>query len=96
MTTKLFRDQDVLSANQSLRILSNLVAAGAINSTGVLDEIFWELIGFTANLLRLKKSDYNDLLVKVCYYLLRIAKLPTYSSLSANLFLLSSHFQVCF
>ncbi|KVH88567.1 Armadillo-like helical [Cynara cardunculus var. scolymus] len=59
------RDQDVLTSNQSLRILSNLVAAGAINSTGVLDEIFWELIGFTANLLRIKKSDYSDLLAKV-------------------------------
>ncbi|KAA8533488.1 hypothetical protein F0562_031078 [Nyssa sinensis] len=33
------RDQDILSSNQSLRILSNLVAAGAINSSGILDEI---------------------------------------------------------
>lgn len=69
---KLFRDQDVLTSNQSLRVLSNLVAAGAINSTGVLDEIFWELIGYTANILRIRKSDYNDLLVKVSYYLLII------------------------
>ncbi|XP_071693687.1 serine/threonine-protein kinase TIO [Rutidosis leptorrhynchoides] len=58
------RDQDVLTSNQSLRILSNLVAAGAINSTGVLDEIFWELIGYTANIVRLRKPNYNDLLVK--------------------------------
>ncbi|KAK9080095.1 hypothetical protein SSX86_001770 [Deinandra increscens subsp. villosa] len=64
------RDQDVLSANQSLNILSNLVAAGAINSTGVLDEIFWELIGFTSNILRLKISDYNELLVK-CFSVIK-------------------------
>ncbi|KAJ0577415.1 putative protein kinase ULK-Fused family [Helianthus annuus] len=64
------RDQDVLSANQSLKVLLNLVAAGAINSTGVLDEIFWELIGFTANILRLKKSDFNDLLVK-CFSVIK-------------------------
>lgn len=64
------RDQDVLTSNQSLRILSNLVAAGAINSTGVLDEFFWELIGFTANLLRVKKSDYNDLLAK-CFSVIK-------------------------
>ncbi|KAJ9566754.1 hypothetical protein OSB04_002720 [Centaurea solstitialis] len=64
------RDQDVLTSNQSLRILSNLVAAGAINSTGVLDAIFWELIGFTANLLRMKKSDYNDLLAK-CFSVIK-------------------------
>ncbi|KAI3796165.1 hypothetical protein L1987_38830 [Smallanthus sonchifolius] len=56
------RDQDVLSANQSLNILSNLVADGAINSTGVLDEFFWELIGYTDNFLSPKKSDSNDLL----------------------------------
>ncbi|XP_076931409.1 serine/threonine-protein kinase TIO-like [Bidens hawaiensis] len=64
------RDQDILSANQSLKILLNLVAACAINSPGILDEIFWELIGFTANILRLKKSDYNDLLVK-CFSVIK-------------------------
>ncbi|KAI3698242.1 hypothetical protein L6452_31355 [Arctium lappa] len=64
------RDQDVLTSNQSLRILSNLVAAGAINSTGVLDEIFWELIEFTANLLCVKKPDYNDLLAK-CFSVIK-------------------------
>nr|KAJ0199998.1 hypothetical protein LSAT_V11C600338920 [Lactuca sativa] len=64
------RDEDAVTSNQSLRILSNLVAAAAINSTGVLDEIFWELIGFTANLLHIKKSDYNDLLLK-CFSVIK-------------------------
>ncbi|KAD4385280.1 hypothetical protein E3N88_25448 [Mikania micrantha] len=64
------RDQDVLNANQSLKILSNLVAAGTINSAGVLDEVFWELIGFTANILRKKNSDYNDLLIK-CFSVIK-------------------------
>ncbi|KAK1407837.1 hypothetical protein QVD17_39464 [Tagetes erecta] len=58
------RDQDVLTAKQSLNILSNLVAAGAINSVGVLDEICWEVIGFTVNLLRLKKTNYSGSLIK--------------------------------
>lgn len=71
LKNQLCRDQDVLASKQSLKILSNLVAAGAINSTGVLDEIFWELIGFTANLLRVKKSDYNDLLVK-CFSVIKL------------------------
>ncbi|KAK9051496.1 hypothetical protein SSX86_028123 [Deinandra increscens subsp. villosa] len=64
------RDQELLSANKSLKILSNLVAAGAINSTRVLDEMFWELIGFIANILHLKKSDHNDLLLK-CFSVIK-------------------------
>nr|XP_043607157.1 serine/threonine-protein kinase TIO [Erigeron canadensis] len=70
LKNRLCRDQDVLTSNQSLRILSNLVSAGAITSSGVLDEVFWELIGFTANILRMKKSEYNDLLVK-CFSVIK-------------------------
>ncbi|KAM0008015.1 putative protein kinase ULK-Fused family [Helianthus debilis subsp. tardiflorus] len=62
------RDQDV--ANQSLKILLNLVAAGAINSTGVLDEICWEVINFTVNFLRLKKSDHSNMLTK-CFSVIK-------------------------
>uniref|UniRef100_A0A251UQD2 non-specific serine/threonine protein kinase n=1 Tax=Helianthus annuus TaxID=4232 RepID=A0A251UQD2_HELAN len=62
------RDQDV--ATQSLKILLNLVAAGAINSTGVLDEICWEVINFTVNFLRLKRSDYSDMLIK-CFSVIK-------------------------
>ncbi|KAJ0923101.1 putative protein kinase ULK-Fused family [Helianthus annuus] len=64
------RDQDVLPANQSLKILLNLVAAGAINSTAVLDEICWEVINFTVNFLRLKKSDHSDMLIK-CFSVIK-------------------------
>lgn len=59
------RDQDILSSNQSLRILLNLVAAGAINSSGILDEIIHELLGFTANVVNFKSPDINDILAKV-------------------------------
>ncbi|KAJ0789510.1 putative protein kinase ULK-Fused family [Helianthus annuus] len=62
------RDQDV--ATQSLKILLNLVAAGAINSTGVLDEICWEVINFTVNFLRLKRSDHSDMLIK-CFSVIK-------------------------
>lgn len=59
------RDQDILTSNQSLRILLNLVAAGAINSSGILDEIIHELLGFTANIVNFKSPDINDILAKV-------------------------------
>ncbi|KAI8565224.1 hypothetical protein RHMOL_Rhmol03G0243200 [Rhododendron molle] len=58
------RDQDIISSNQSLRILLNLVAAGAINSSGILDEIIHELLGFTANIVNFKSPDINDILAK--------------------------------
>ncbi|XP_058206385.1 serine/threonine-protein kinase TIO isoform X2 [Rhododendron vialii] len=58
------RDQDILSSNQSLRILLNLIAAGAINSSGILDEIIHELLGFTANIVNFKSPDINDILAK--------------------------------
>ena len=60
-----YRDQDVLSSNQSLRILSNLVAAGAIHASGLLDEIIRELLVFTAIVVGLKSSEVNDLKAKV-------------------------------
>ncbi|KAL5564765.1 hypothetical protein UlMin_027929 [Ulmus minor] len=58
------REQDILSSNQSLRILSNLVAAGAIHSSGLLDEIIHELLVFTAIVIRLKLSEVNELKAK--------------------------------
>ncbi|PSS07240.1 Serine/threonine-protein kinase [Actinidia chinensis var. chinensis] len=56
------RDQDILISNQSLRILLNLVAAGAVNSSGVLDEIIHELLGFTTNMVNLKSPDVSDII----------------------------------
>ncbi|XVE99200.1 hypothetical protein REPUB_Repub03eG0176600 [Reevesia pubescens] len=58
------RDQDILHSSQSLRILSNLVAAGALHSGGILDEILCELLNFTAILVGLKSSDVNELVAK--------------------------------
>lgn len=59
------RDQDAISSNQSLRVLSNLVAAGAIHSNGLSDDIIRELLVFTGIAVSLKSSEYNDLMAKV-------------------------------
>ncbi|KAK3042781.1 hypothetical protein RJ639_001054 [Escallonia herrerae] len=58
------RDQNVVSLNQSLRILSNLLAAGAISSAGLLDEISCKLLGFTASVVHIKTSDGYELMAK--------------------------------
>lgn len=63
-----YRDQDIVILNQSLRILSNLIAAGAVNSRGILDEIIGVLLSFTSALVRSKVSDGNDLVMKVHNY----------------------------
>ncbi|KAK6228315.1 HEAT repeat - like 1 [Theobroma cacao] len=60
----LYRDQDILHSSQSLRILSNLVSAGALHSDGILDEIMCELLNFTAILVGLKSSDVFELVAK--------------------------------
>ncbi|CBI26553.3 unnamed protein product, partial [Vitis vinifera] len=58
------RDQDMFSSSQSLKILSNLVAAGAIHSSGLLDEIIFEVLGFTAAAVNVKSAEANDLIAK--------------------------------
>ncbi|XP_021900910.1 serine/threonine-protein kinase TIO-like, partial [Carica papaya] len=58
------RDQDLLNSAQSLRILSNLVVARAINSSGLVDEAIHVLLDFTAVMVNLKSSDVNDLMAK--------------------------------
>ncbi|EXB29179.1 Serine/threonine-protein kinase 36 [Morus notabilis] len=58
-------DQEVLMSYQSLRILSNLVAAGAIQPSGLIDEITHELLVFTAHIVSFKPSELNDLSAKV-------------------------------
>lgn len=57
------RDQDVLTTKQSLRIISNLAAAGATG--GIVNEILSELLNFTAKVVSLKSSELSDLLAKV-------------------------------
>lgn len=61
----LYRDQDILNSNQSLRILSNLVAAGAIHSSALLDEIIHELLVYTGIIVSMKASEVNELKAKV-------------------------------
>ncbi|XP_027364353.1 serine/threonine-protein kinase TIO [Abrus precatorius] len=57
-------DQDVPDSNQSLRILSNLVAAGAFNSSGRIDELIRELLVFTGSIIAMKSSEVTDLIAK--------------------------------
>ncbi|XP_055827589.1 serine/threonine-protein kinase TIO [Solanum dulcamara] len=59
------RDHDFVILNQSLRILSNLVAAGAINSSGTLDQIICVLLGLTSTVLKVKSSNAAELLMKI-------------------------------
>lgn len=58
------RDQDIVNSSQSLRILANLVAAGAIHSGGLHDEMLSELLDFTSAIAALKASAVNDLIAK--------------------------------
>ncbi|KAM6555433.1 hypothetical protein CsatB_002452 [Cannabis sativa] len=58
------RDQDILLSNQSLRILSNVVAAGALCSNELLDGIIHELLVFTHHVVCLKSSELIDLIAK--------------------------------
>ncbi|KAL8517821.1 hypothetical protein ACS0TY_009219 [Phlomoides rotata] len=58
------RDQDIVIFNQSLRILANLIGAGAVNSRGILDEIISALLGFASAITQLRMSDRNDLMTK--------------------------------
>nr|GMD53662.1 serine/threonine-protein kinase TIO [Ipomoea batatas] len=60
----LCRDEDIVTSNQSLRILLNLVAAGAINSSGILDEIICELFAFTSSIIKLRSPDGIELVTK--------------------------------
>ncbi|KAK4351069.1 hypothetical protein RND71_030382 [Anisodus tanguticus] len=58
------RDHDFVILNQSLKILSNLVAAGAINSSGTLDQIICVLLGFTSAVVKARSSNGAELLMK--------------------------------
>ncbi|XP_043723868.1 serine/threonine-protein kinase TIO isoform X1 [Telopea speciosissima] len=58
------KDQDAICIKQSFRILSNLIAAGALHSSVVVDEIISELLGFTAVIVGLKSSDNNELITE--------------------------------
>ncbi|XP_073301387.1 serine/threonine-protein kinase TIO-like isoform X4 [Primulina huaijiensis] len=55
---------DEVILNQSLRILSNLIAAEAFNTRGILDEIVGGLLGFASAIVQFKPSNGNDLIAK--------------------------------
>lgn len=61
------REQTIVSSSQSLRILSNLVAAGAIQCSGRYDEVTHELLVFTSIIVNLKLVEVNDLIIKVYF-----------------------------
>ncbi|KAF1899134.1 hypothetical protein Lal_00019256 [Lupinus albus] len=63
-TQNICSDQDVPDTNQSLRILSNLVAAGVFGSSGRTDELITELIVFTGSVITMKSPDLIDLIAK--------------------------------
>lgn len=62
---KLFRAQDIVRVNVSLRILSNLAVAGALHSNVALDDMIRELLVFTDNVINMKSLDGNGLTEKV-------------------------------
>ncbi|XP_050893082.1 serine/threonine-protein kinase TIO isoform X4 [Lathyrus oleraceus] len=57
-------DQDLPASNQSLRILSKLVAAGVFSSTGQIDELISELLLFSRSVVSTKSAEVFDLLTK--------------------------------
>ncbi|XP_010536320.1 PREDICTED: serine/threonine-protein kinase TIO isoform X2 [Tarenaya hassleriana] len=58
------RNKDAVCSVQSLRILSNLIAASAIVSDEVIDKITCVLLDFTAALVGMKSSDVNSIITK--------------------------------
>lgn len=63
--TAFYSDQDLPDSNQSLRILSNLVAAGAFSSTEQIDELIKELLLFTRSVVAMQSGEVIDLITKV-------------------------------
>ncbi|CAI9087056.1 OLC1v1021022C1 [Oldenlandia corymbosa var. corymbosa] len=58
------RDQDIVKLNQSLRILSNIAAAGVLHSNSIIDEVLSQLLGFNIFMVKLKSAHGNDLMAK--------------------------------
>lgn len=61
------RDKDVACSVQSLRIISNLVAARAIVSVELIEKITCALLDFTDALVGMKSSEFNNIIPKVNY-----------------------------
>ncbi|KAF5174888.1 Serine/threonine-protein kinase TIO [Thalictrum thalictroides] len=65
-------DQNILCIKQSLHILSNIVAAGALHSGVVVDEMINGLLGFSALVVSWTNSAGNDLTEKSCSLLRKL------------------------
>ncbi|XLR15396.1 hypothetical protein S83_043334, partial [Arachis hypogaea] len=57
-------DEVLIQANQSLRIVSNLVVAGVLSLSGKMDELITEILLFIGSVLSLKSSELIDLTTK--------------------------------
>lgn len=53
------------NANQSFRILANVIAAGAHHSSPALDDMICVLMDFSASIIELKLTDALGLAIKV-------------------------------
>lgn len=53
------------TVSQSFRILTNLIAAGTLQSSPALDSITCVLLEFTAAIAKMKISDAQGLIIKV-------------------------------
>ncbi|CAN8321302.1 unnamed protein product [Cochlearia groenlandica] len=58
------RDKDVVCSVQSLRIISNLVAARAIVSAGMIEKVTCALLDFTDALVGMKSFEFNNIIPK--------------------------------
>ncbi|KAI0488812.1 hypothetical protein KFK09_028651 [Dendrobium nobile] len=58
------RDLNIDYVNQSIRIISNLIAAGVQQSSAALDDILSVLLDFTNFIVKLKLSDAHGLIIK--------------------------------
>ncbi|GAB2264965.1 hypothetical protein Dimus_000036 [Dionaea muscipula] len=76
-----FRDQDAQC--QSLRILSNLVAAGAIQCC-YADEITFELLAFAASIVNKKSLNSNEMIAKSFFIIKKLMDNKESDSASSN------------
>jgi fused-like protein len=62
---KFHRELNFDGANQSLRIIKNLIEAGSYHSCAAIDDIISMLLEFTTLIIRMKLSAAYSLAVKV-------------------------------
>lgn len=65
MLGQLCRELNIDGANQSLRIVKNLIEAGSYHSCAAIDDIICLFLEFTSLIIRMKLSGAYSLAVKV-------------------------------